>query len=83
MTRAAVVTGGASGIGEAISRRLAADGAAVALFDLNGEAAQETAAAIEGDGGTAIGLTVDVTDRAGVDAAAGEVRTGSAGRRSS
>lgn len=70
----AVVTGGASGIGEAISRRLAADGAAVAIFDLNGEAAEATAASIEKAGGKAIGLAVDVTDRAGIDAGAEETR---------
>jgi 2-hydroxycyclohexanecarboxyl-CoA dehydrogenase len=74
--RTAVVTGGASGIGEAISRRLAADGAAVAIFDLNGDAAQATAATIEAAGGASVGLAVDVTDRAAVDGAVGEVRSG-------
>jgi 2-hydroxycyclohexanecarboxyl-CoA dehydrogenase len=68
--RVAVVTGGASGIGEAISRRLAADGAAVAILDLNGEAARTVAGGLDG----AVGIEVDVTDRAGVDAAVGEVR---------
>jgi len=72
--RTAIVTGGASGIGEAVSRRLAADGALVAIFDLNGEAAREVAASIEKEGGTAVGLAVDVTDRAAVDAGVAEVR---------
>ncbi len=72
--RTAIVTGGASGIGEAVSRRLAADGALVAIFDLNGEAAQDTAASIEKEGGKAVGLAVDVTDRAAVDAGVAEVR---------
>lgn len=73
--RVAVVTGGASGIGGAISRRLASGRAAVAIFDLNGEAVQETAASIEEAGGTAFGWTVDVTDRAGVNDALAEVRS--------
>ena len=73
-TRVAIVTGGGSGIGQAISERLAADGAAVAIFDRDGAAAEATAATIESSGGTAIGLTVDVTDRAGIDAGVVEVR---------
>lgn len=70
----AIVTGGASGIGGAISRRLAADGATVAIFDLNGESNDAAIASIEAAGGKAIGVTVDVTDRAGVDAGVDEVR---------
>ncbi|MFF2392697.1 SDR family NAD(P)-dependent oxidoreductase [Nocardia sp. NPDC058114] len=72
--RTAIVTGGASGIGGAISARLAADGASVAIFDLNGDAAKDAAAAIENAGGRAIGLPVDVTDRAAIDAGVDEVR---------
>ncbi len=72
--RTAIVTGGASGIGGAISRRLAADGALVAVFDLDGGAAEELAASIEKDGGKAIGLAVDVTDRAAIDAGVTRVR---------
>jgi 2-hydroxycyclohexanecarboxyl-CoA dehydrogenase len=68
--RTAVVTGGGSGIGAAVSRRLAADGAAVAILDLSGEAARAVAGELDG----AAGLEVDVTDRAGVDAAVAEVR---------
>jgi NAD(P)-dependent dehydrogenase (short-subunit alcohol dehydrogenase family) len=61
--RVAVVTGGASGIGLGISQRLASDGAAVAIFDLDGDAAETAANGIEAGGGRAIGLRVDVTDR--------------------
>jgi len=71
--RVSVVTGGASGIGLAISERLARDGAAVAVFDLNGEAARAAAAGIESRGGTAVGVEVDVTDRSRVEEATTEV----------
>ena len=71
--RVAIVTGGASGIGLAISQRLAADGNAVAIFDLNGTAAEEEAAKIAASGATAIGLQVDVSDRPGIEAAVAEV----------
>jgi meso-butanediol dehydrogenase/(S,S)-butanediol dehydrogenase/diacetyl reductase len=66
----AVVTGGASGIGRASARRMAEEGAAVAVVDLNGEAAREVADEIDGTAHVA-----DVTDpeglRAAVEAAAG------------
>jgi NAD(P)-dependent dehydrogenase (short-subunit alcohol dehydrogenase family) len=73
--RVAVVTGGGSGIGAATSRRLASDGHAVAVFDLNGESADEVARSIEADGGSASGYAVDVTDRAAIDAALDQVRS--------
>lgn len=72
-TRTAIVTGGASGIGLAISERLAGGGARVAIFDLNGDAARAAAEKIEADGGTARGFAVDVTDRPGIDAAVASV----------
>ena len=71
--RSAIVTGGGSGIGLAISERLAADGIAVGVLDLNGDAADEAAAKITADGGAAIGLAADVTDRPSVDAAVAAV----------
>jgi 2-hydroxycyclohexanecarboxyl-CoA dehydrogenase len=57
----ALVTGGARGIGAAIARALAADGLAVAVADLNAAGAEETAAAVRGAGGRALGVELDVT----------------------
>ncbi len=71
--RTAIVTGGGSGIGLAIAQRLAADGAAVALFDRDAEASAAAAEGIEAVGGTALGLEVDVTDRPGIEAGVTEV----------
>ncbi len=73
--RVAVVTGGGSGIGLAISRRLAADGHAVAVFDLDPDAAAAAASSIGRTGPGAVGLAVDVTDRSEVFAAVDEVRS--------
>lgn len=72
--RVAIVTGGGSGIGLAITERLAADGTAVAVFDRDGAAADAAAEKCVASGGTAIGVTVDVTDRAQIDAGVAEVR---------
>jgi NAD(P)-dependent dehydrogenase (short-subunit alcohol dehydrogenase family) len=65
--RIAVVTGAARGIGRAIAERFSAEGAHVALADLDGDAAQEAARAITDVGGTAIGVGTDVGDPASVD----------------
>jgi rhamnulose-1-phosphate aldolase/alcohol dehydrogenase len=67
-TRIALVTGAASGIGKAIAKKLAAQGAVVAIADLNLEKAQAAAAEI---GGTdvAIGVQADVSDEDAVKAA--------------
>jgi 2-hydroxycyclohexanecarboxyl-CoA dehydrogenase len=73
--RVAIVTGGGSGIGLAISQRLASDGNAVAIFDLSPESATEAARAIGASGGRAIGVAVDVGDRGQVFAAVDEVRS--------
>jgi 2-hydroxycyclohexanecarboxyl-CoA dehydrogenase len=73
-SRIAIVTGGGSGIGLAISERMAADGDPVAVFDRDAEAAQAAAAKIVAAGGAAIGVTVDVTDRAMIDAGVAQVR---------
>src|SRR3954451_14234799 len=70
----AIVTGGASGIGLAIAERLADDGAKVAIFDVDPDAAEAAVKEIAEDGGEAIALQVDVSDRAAVDAAVERVR---------
>jgi NAD(P)-dependent dehydrogenase (short-subunit alcohol dehydrogenase family) len=72
--KVAVVTGGGSGIGLAVARRLARDGARVAVLDLDPAAAKAGADMIVSEGGEAIGLTVDVADRATVDEGLTEVR---------
>jgi NAD(P)-dependent dehydrogenase (short-subunit alcohol dehydrogenase family) len=74
MQRVAVVTGGASGIGRAVCRRLGADGRAVAVLDVNGAGAEETAAAITAAGGRAAAWTVDVADAAAVREVAAAAR---------
>jgi NADP-dependent 3-hydroxy acid dehydrogenase YdfG len=67
--RIAVVTGAASGMGEATARLLAANGVKVALLARRTDRLEELAAKITTDGGTALAVTVDVTDDAGVAAA--------------
>ncbi len=64
-----IVTGGGGGIGGATSRRFAAAGAKVAVFDMNLEAAQKVADAILAAGGTAAAFKCDITNRAEVDGA--------------
>jgi len=68
----AMVTGGGQGIGEAISKRLASDGFAVAIADLNLDNANKVASAIEADGGKAVAVKTDVSDRDSVFAAVKE-----------
>lgn len=65
--KAAFVTGGGSGIGAAVAARLAADGARVAVADIDLDAATETVAAIVRAGGQALALRVDVTEPTSVD----------------
>ncbi len=60
----AIVTGGARGIGRAIGEALAADGYAIALVDLNGEAAEATARELAAAGTTAVAYQADVRDYA-------------------
>jgi 2-hydroxycyclohexanecarboxyl-CoA dehydrogenase len=67
--RTVIVTGGGGGIGGATCRRFAAEGAKVAVFDLNLDAAQQAAKAIRDAGGTAEAWRCDITERTAVDAA--------------
>ena len=71
--RVSVVTGGARGIGGAVSRRLAADGDLVVLNDVDVAAATATAAEIESAGGAVVVVGGDVTDDATVAALRAEV----------
>jgi 2-hydroxycyclohexanecarboxyl-CoA dehydrogenase len=71
--KVAVVTGGGGGIGGANCRRFAREGARVAVCDRDLAAAQAVAQAIVADGGEALALACDITDRAAVDAAVAEV----------
>lgn len=66
----ALITGGARGIGAAIVRRLAAQGAAVAIGDLDEEPASILAAELEQAGVSAVGLAMDVTQLESFEAAA-------------
>ncbi|WP_374641647.1 SDR family NAD(P)-dependent oxidoreductase [Tabrizicola sp.] len=68
-TTTALVTGAAHGIGRAIARHLAREGAAVAVLDLDAEGAAETARLIQAAGGTAFATGCDITDMAAVTAA--------------
>jgi 2-hydroxycyclohexanecarboxyl-CoA dehydrogenase len=67
--KTAIVTGGGGGIGGATCRRFAREGARVAVFDMNLDAAEAVAAQIRADGGQAQAFRCDITDRAAVDAA--------------
>ncbi|MGH3261320.1 MAG: SDR family NAD(P)-dependent oxidoreductase [Trebonia sp.] len=66
----AIVTGAGQGLGRAVARRLAAEGATTVVADINEATAKETADAI---GTTAIGVRTDVTDRQSVNALADQV----------
>jgi NAD(P)-dependent dehydrogenase (short-subunit alcohol dehydrogenase family) len=69
MARVAIVTGGGSGIGQALSAALVQRGDAVVVADVNGEAAASTAGRLDAAGpGTASAATVDVRDAAAVTA---------------
>jgi NAD(P)-dependent dehydrogenase (short-subunit alcohol dehydrogenase family) len=74
VSRVAAVTGGASGIGLGVARRLVADGHRVAVMDRDRAGAEAAAADLAAQGGEAIAVEVDVADRAAVDAAFARTR---------
>ena len=67
--RHALITGGGSGIGQAIALRLASEGAAVSILELRPEAGEETARLIREEGGKATVIAADVSDTESVRAA--------------
>lgn len=73
--KVALVTGAAQGIGAAVARKLAAGGAALAVFDVKAGAVEHMAATLRAGGTQAIGIAVDVTDSAAVNAAVARVRS--------
>lgn len=75
MTRVAVVTGGASGMGEATCHELARRGHKVAVLDVNGEGAQRVAEDLRAEGADALGVAADVTNRPAVEEAFAKVRS--------
>jgi 2-hydroxycyclohexanecarboxyl-CoA dehydrogenase len=75
MSRVAVVTGGASGMGEATCHELGRRGLKVAVLDVNESAAQRVSEDLRADGVTAVAVGVDVTDRPAVEHAFAKVRS--------
>jgi NAD(P)-dependent dehydrogenase (short-subunit alcohol dehydrogenase family) len=71
--KVAIVSGGATGVGGAASRLFAAEGARVAVLDINAAAAQETVAAVQATGGNAFAVTADVSQAAQVQLAVAQV----------
>jgi 2-hydroxycyclohexanecarboxyl-CoA dehydrogenase len=75
ITRVAVVTGGASGMGEATCHELGRRGHKVAVMDLDGEAAQRVSEDLRAEDVTALAVGADVSDRSAVEEAFAKIRT--------
>ncbi|MGE2715348.1 SDR family NAD(P)-dependent oxidoreductase [Mycolicibacterium litorale] len=75
MSRVAVVTGGASGMGESTCHELGRRGHRVAVLDIDGGAAQRVAEDLRAEGVAALGVAADVSNRAAVEEAFAKVRT--------
>lgn len=74
VARVALVTGGASGMGEATSLRMAHEGRKVAILDIDEAGAQRVASQIETSGGTALAVKADISDKAQITAALARVQ---------
>ncbi|WP_419913141.1 glucose 1-dehydrogenase [Hoeflea sp.] len=71
-----IVTGGASGIGAATSRRFAEEGAEVFIFDINMDSAEQVTHDIKANGGMANALDVDITDASAISEAVSDIGSG-------
>lgn len=71
--KVALVTGAAAGIGAGCAMRLARDGIAIGVLDLDAERCADTVAAIEAEGGKAMALGCDISDRSQVKAAVARI----------
>jgi 2-hydroxycyclohexanecarboxyl-CoA dehydrogenase len=74
MTKVAVVTGGASGIGLGVAKQFVADGHSVVILDNNPKTLVTASEELADGGGTVLAVEVDVTDRPSVDAAFARIR---------
>ncbi len=74
MSKVAVVTGGGSGLGLSICQHLARQDRAVAVLDMDGEAAERVVGDLRAEGAQAIAVEVDVSDQSAVDASFDKVR---------
>lgn len=72
--RVAVITGAGSGMGRSMALRLAEDNAKIAIWDINGEGAEETARMVRDAGGTALAIQADCSDQAAIKDAAAKTR---------